>query len=133
MIRNLFKPSKREVVDAFRDPNANLISFESLRTFKVGEVVDMIEDEPDAVLCTRLPSIDETKSLSFRVEMKRGYKWNPHFHDCWEVIVVYRGVCQDLISNKIASPGKQIIIRPGVIHEVECLTGESIFYVEFYK
>ena len=65
--------------------------------------------------------------------MKKGEAWSPHIHDCLEVIIVYQGTCKDRISGKLATKHEQMFIKPNTLHEVECLTEEAIFYVEFNK
>lgn len=130
---NLFKnKEKRKVIADYRNKTINLISFENLSKFKIGELVQMVEGVKDAITATRITSICKN-SIAFRVEMKKGYKWHPHFHDCHETITVYKGECKDLISGKVANKGMQMVIKPNTVHEIECTTESSIFYVEFTK
>jgi len=131
---NIFKnKEKRKVIADYRNKTINLISFENLSKFKIGEIVQMVDGVPNTITTTRIPSSDDKATLAFRVEMKKGYKWKPHFHDCYETIVVYKGECKDLISGKVANKGMQMVIKPNTVHEIECITESSIFYVEFTK
>lgn len=132
-MKTVYRKKYLKVIEDFRTDEPNLISYENLKTFKVGELIDMVEHKPGAIYCTRLPSINEDKSLSFRVEMKKGERWKPHYHDCLETIVMYKGICIDTISGKVAHKGNQMIIKANTVHEIICETDIAIFYVEFSK
>ena len=120
-----------DIVYKFRGGNKDMITFDQLKLLPLLETIQIVPEVEGAIQTTKIS--EKESSLSFRVEMKKGYKWAPHIHDCWEIIVVYTGECKDLISNKIASKHQQLIIKPNTLHEVECLSDESIFYVEFIK
>lgn len=132
-IKNIFKNKSKGIVEDFKNKTNILVSFEQLKLFKIGELIQMVDGVPNAITTTRIQSSDDKNTLAFRVEMKKGYKWKPHFHDCYETIVVYKGECKDLISGKIANKGMQMVIKPNTVHEIECTTESSIFYVEFTK
>jgi quercetin dioxygenase-like cupin family protein len=131
-ILTYFNKSK-EVIAKFRTKNKDLISFEELKKISLSKSIQVIPERPGAIVTTRIDSDINKDSLSFRVEMKKGEKWSPHVHDCWEIIVIYKGECIDTISRVKADERTQMFIKPNTLHSIECLSEEAIFYVEFNK
>lgn len=121
----------KKIVRKFRKGNAEMITFDQLKEFPLNRKVEIIPKQSGAISTTKIH--ENENSISFRVEMKQNFKWAPHVHDCYEVLVVYKGECKDLVSGKIASARHQLIIPTGRLHEVICLSEEAIFYVEFIK
>ena len=133
-LKNIFNfNNSTKVINYYKNKTNTLVSYNQLKQFKIGKIVEMIPSIPGAITTVRIPSKDEETSLAFRVEMRKGFKWNPHFHDCWETIIIYKGEFKDLISGKVASRGNQMLIKPNTVHEIECTTESSIFYIEFTK
>lgn len=110
--------------------NIELITYDQLSQIKVGESIHIIDTDPDAIKSTRIGS-DEDKLLTFRVEMKKGYSWNAHMHDCDEVIIMYKGQCTDTVNGTIVRRGVHNFIPKYTPHNFHCDTDTAVFYVEF--
>lgn len=117
-----------KAIDKFRDEKNNIIYFDQLKDIPLNEEKDINLDRPGSVLTSRIKS--SGKDLSFRVNMKKGEKWNIHSHDCNETILMYEGIIVDTITNKTITRLQTIFIPKFQDHEVIALE-DSIFYVEF--
>ena len=116
------------VISKYANGKGELITFDELKLF-VLDKPEMIDKQ--GMHTTKIHETDD--SLTFRVEMKKGNKWNLHLHDCWEVIIVYKGQCIDWENKMTIDEKHQAIIKPNTLHEIECLTEEALLYVEFKK
>lgn len=116
------------VLSKFRNKKSECITFKELQDFKIGELVDVNQQNKGGILCERLKNKGE--NLMFRVEMVKNEKWELHFHDCKETLLVYKGVLIDEIKNKKADKVKTLSFKPYTEHIVRALE-DSVFYVEF--
>lgn len=117
-----------QIINKYKSDTPKLITFEELRLF-ILDSSGVVND--NGIIITKIHESGD--SLGFRVEMNKHNKWNLHLHDCWEVIIVYKGVCIDWVNKKKIEEKEQAIIKPNTLHEIECLTDEAILYVEFKK
>lgn len=116
------------VLNKFRDVKSNLITFEELKEFEIGKIEDINPVKKGGVLCERLHN--KGANLMFRVEMLKGERWELHFHDCTEKLLVYKGALKDELTNNIANNSKILSFKPYKEHLVVALV-DTIFYVEF--
>lgn len=115
--------------------NKILITYSDLRKIELNQEVEVdllnfICGEGETITMTKI--ISDEFSQNFRVEMSKNCKWDTHFHDCEEVIVMYEGVLYNNTSNERIDRLKQLKIDPYTDHSIVALE-DSIFYVEFKK
>ena len=122
--------NKKDVIDKFRNKDTVCIFFDELSMFEVGEIIQINKDREGAVECERLHNKGD--HLMFRVFMKDKEKWEIHYHNCYETLLVYKGKLLDVFSDQIAEKGRVLTFDPFEEHTVRSV-GDSIFYVEFRK
>lgn len=121
---------KNEIIKAvvdFKSSKDVLITYESMVKIPLGVTIQY-EKIKGLVESTKIARSE--KSMSFRVEMKKGQKWRIHHHDCEEVILVFKGSLKGMKSNKIGNINTPVRYDPFFSHEVVA-EEDSIFYVEF--
>lgn len=115
--------------------NKLLIQYNDLRKLETDDCVDtdllnFVKPEESKVKMTKIMSNEF--SQNFRVEMSKGSKWNTHFHDCIETIVMYEGSLLNTLTNEKVDRLQKLKIEPYIDHSIEALEN-SIFYIEFTK
>ena len=118
-------------IEKFRDKEDRLITYKELLKIPMGKTVQILEDSPGDIECTRIKSTDEN-SIMFTVTMKKGKVWEKHHHDCHEICVVYRGELVDEIGDRVAKSAQLLNFKPNQPHYVVAKE-DSIFYVEFKR
>jgi len=115
--------------------NNTLITYEDLRKLEIGQSIDISllnfkNDDKDNITITKIKS--NSYSQNFRVKMKKNSKWNTHFHDCKENIIMYEGKLFDEVNNKQIDRLRPLEIDPFVNHSL-LAKEDSVFYIEFKK
>lgn len=112
-----------------------LIQYTDLKSLKLDDCIDITllnftHYNNSNIIMTKIMSNEN--SQNFRVEMSKGCKWNTHFHDCIENIVMYEGTLLNMLTNETINRLEKLKIEPYVDHSIEAME-DSIFYVEFVK
>lgn len=123
--------SNVEAIKRFRDEANVLISYNQLKEIPLNNTVQINLEEEGAIECTRISSTSDD-NLMFTVTMKKGQRWERHYHDCHETCVVYKGEIKDLISGVSATSAHPLYFKPYEQHYVIAVK-DSVFYVEFKK
>ena len=119
---------KKTVIDKFKIIEDNIITFKELNNIKLNKIYYLHKNNKEGIQFTRLMS--NNSSLIFTVNMKKGELWEKHYHDCHEVILVFKGKLKNLSNNKFIDRAQTLIIDPFTSHYIMA-EEDSIFYVEF--
>lgn len=110
-----------------------LLTYDDFRKIEFNQQLDpegLHFDNNLSSIITVTKILSSEDSQNFKIEMPKGCKWNTHFHNCKEKIVLYEGELLNNTTNNKIDRLKPFIIDAYTDHSIEALE-DSIFYIEF--
>lgn len=98
---------KRDILDRLKQPGTTLLSYSFLKQTKIGEAIPLSEDGESYMIRQKCNT-----GILLNVFLKKGCEFDPHFHDCWEFLKVFKGSFVFPSKDLTVYAEEQITIRP---------------------